>query len=1829
MDSSTDLDNDPRGWSIDQVVQELCHSPTPCWSALGQPQLIPDRQLLEDTLRRNHVDGDNLLALDMTTLKDDLSITSFGQRRSIIKAVEYLRNHSRSYQQMVFQADSIARMQSATYVSPQITQSRISLVPQPPGLLGIGIQPSVESRQHTRSPSMHSAIGQGVRAVNPQGFTLLNSVGLSPPDHPFNPPASALDSSVVQRTLPLPHVGNPNIAPSVQKAQNTPNDDQPFKTSEESARLLERPRKEYNVVDGKKKVKPTLVSQLPEASAVNTAYGTYLSPNAVPVQDIFYYKVSTDFGDTFYRVANEESDNFSFACQSPRGQSRLVAKYFRFFLRQGTFRLPRSGSQAKLPYKNSGRQSEQYFTLFPRNNARPRVHIVEDFPDLKAMLQGQVPKSGTALSRSAHGPTLDDPLAAGEEDRSNWTYFDYIVDKYPVLQMDDVLPKYGDSGDEDDFDEETLKEIEEEEAERSRESTNMTRAEVDATIDETIEEMKKEWRQTKFPKIQWKAYRMWMNAAKNKSRQEEIARANHWKDRYAKMKNKIRLALTDEVWRNPDDLKKQCQSIELAVFHYEEHDYYYEMILRDTPPERPSREALKNKHEKEPQALEEGEELIESDSEPITEDEDDFVVEDSSDTQTGSIHHEPDMEWNPQIPEAPRHPKPNIVVDSISNAQEQQVTRYLAISDVQAEDADVESSSEDDIITPTRRKRKPVLPHVSPTKIEVVMPALTPTPKRTLVRPAKLSTGRVSCSDTSDLDRPARLPKSRYRRQGQSSTAPVDLTLSSPLGPSDETSDFSVHTPELNPIKYETPKKQENRPGLSQSPDALAQDDTGLPSLTDVQGLRETDWSEIEFLDKRRALAKAVYGLEWDAVNDLASFLSTLRTFNERTDVVVNGLLALDADNFVIDGIKAKYQSSAQLLVLLYVTYACGQNVLDHLKLSQAHRDNAFEDKDTALGPFYELLGHVMHVFFQGSKPAGSRQNSKKRKRNQEPLSDLEILDEPDLQMTDDLSTDHLEDVPHSSHKKRKRKVMESQEAKSVQISDQMRIQEQEKRRKLMAEKLGQMQMDGIAVQPVNTTEPYVHLDPHIAQRIKPHQLDGIQFMWREIVEDPKHQGCILAHTMGLGKTMQVISLLVTISLCNQNDDPRIRGYIPVHLRENKTLILCPSALLENWYDELMMWTPHQGVLGQIFKLDKAKKAILRDWSTRGGVLLVSYRRFMLLIDKSRTKGESKDKDVEKILLEEPNLVVADEAHMLKNARSKTGHFAKEFKTTSRIALTGSPLNNHLEEYHTMVDWIAPGYLGDIVQFRSKYSEPINEGLYADSSAYEKRLSLRKLHVLKRDLDPKINRADITAVEKDMPTKTEYFITLPLTDLQKQAYDIYVKYMLRIVSETPRSRNTRIWDWINILGWICHHPSCFLEKLKDRESKRQHSREEAATDIDETLEDASTPDAIAADAQLDNEGFMGEALRQVEQVLDKIDPGAREDPALSYRTLAVQNIVSQANAVGDKTLIFTHSIPTLNYLEKMLVHMKCKFARIEGKTNVTARQAMTKEFNQEDSYQVFLISMKAGGLGLNLQGASRVIIFDFSFNPSWEQQAIGRAFRLNQKRPVFVYRFQAGGTFEDVLLDKSIFKTQLFGRVVDQKKPTRHASKTSTDYLFPVKDVAREDFTDCLGKDPKVLDTIIGRVDIRKIVLTETFQKEEDEQLNDEEQKAAEEEFRDQRLQREDPTAWQAKQAAQAWKQQQSMYPASTMAPSTPTRHQPPYSTAPSFKVWSNPDAAKSSPVPPPFARRDLDHPRPPQPLQSIGTVLPGSYDDTFQDFPQQPSLPRRAASMDPDVPMS
>lgn len=571
------------------------------------------------------------------------------------------------------------------------------------------------------------------------------------------------------------------------------------------------------------------------------------------------------------------------------------------------------------------------------------------------------------------------------------------------------------------------------------------------------------------------------------------------------------------------------------------------------------------------------------------------------------------------------------------------------------------------------------------------------------------------------------------------------------------------------------------------------------------------------------------------------------------------------------------------------------------------------------------------------------------------------------------------------------------------------------------------------------------------------------------------------------------------------------------------------------------MWTPVSNPLGPLRKITAAVKPEnrlqeVRDWNKEGGILIISYNIFRMWILNKEAKRKNKQpagdndseqddpqdgrkclsrEDHERVrdwLLNGPRIIIADEAHTMKNPGTAIFQTAIQFRSQSRIALTGSPLANNLVDYYTMLNWIADGYLGEFKEFKANYVEPIEEGLYADSTYAERRRSLVKLQVLKEILEPKVNRADISALAGSLPPKVEFVITVPLTKLQEDAYNLYVNALSAGVSDVG---NPKLWSWLAILGLCCNHPSCFWDKLNNRANEAPPARaqgqdKEYASPGDESIDQVGLPDS---DSLVSRQRPIFASVPDLKAV------------DLSYRALMLVKITEESVKAGDKILVFSHSIPTLDYLQEIFKRSNRKYCRLDGSTKPSDRQAATKAFNKSSDEKVYLISTRAGGLGLNIPGANRVVIFDFQFNPVWEEQAVGRVYRLGQQKPVFVYRFISGGTYEERIFDRAIFKTHLATRVVDKKNPVRFASKAMEKYLSPAAPVPQEDLSEFMGKDPYVLDQIIKndtgpqRI-IRKITLTETLQREDNDKLTEEEKKGVEMHLSDERLKRTDPRAY-------------------------------------------------------------------------------------------------------------
>ncbi|KAL7626630.1 hypothetical protein AAE478_003403 [Parahypoxylon ruwenzoriense] len=891
-------------------------------------------------------------------------------------------------------------------------------------------------------------------------------------------------------------------------------------------------------------------------------------------------------------------------------------------------------------------------------------------------------------------------------------------------------------------------------------------------------------------------------------------------------------------------------------------------------------------------------------------------------------------------------------------------------------------------------------------------------------------------------------------RRSSTPAAPVAPMLSNQAGMVDLTQTDGASGARLpqTPAKFSrhvvidlvTPRK---RGGTLESPKGNKSQSAGRENQSSALDLPIDDLEPAEKL-----VAQALARLDESYLSDIFSLV--IYTSPEK---IRHGLIARISSKkaFPVSPYNTKEKRNALIaytLLRLFETHKSGVSC-SLARLKKLIQEGELESQDlntqqaiAKLNSFIEFLGRLSDRFHWKRDP-----------------TKMEGLNSTDIENSEE---DGSDDGEASVRKRRRRKkIIRNREAADLRETDRARMVEQDHRRQVLRAKLQQLEASGamdlgsrnIINESKSDDQGLIYVHHEIAQHIKDHQVRGVRFMWDQIVGSTTGQGCLLAHTMGLGKTMQIVTLLVAIAQAAGSDDPTISSQIPDKMKESRTLVLCPPTLVNNWIDELLFWSPEKHELGEFFKMDQSIPADQRDeiiqaWDSRGGVLVIGYYLF---------KQFAGVEDIFEILTNSPNLVVADEAHMLKNPKSQLHVTTANFRTHSRIALTGSPLANNVEEYHAMINWVAPNYLSDLREFRSEYSGPITRGLLADSPMSDRRMALKMLRVLKKEVAPKVQRVTISVLKHDIPTKQEFVLTVPLTPIQREAYEAYIRY------HQDNPSGARTFASVGTLGLLCAHPCTFMKKLEDQKASSAKGAKKAG-EASVTL-----PEQLVSNEM---------TLLRKERDLNAF--------SLSWRIPMLLVILDECKRLGDSVLLFTHSIGTLDYLEQILRKRKCSFERLDGQTPMANRQTMVKDFNK-NQIDVFLISTRAGGLGLNITGANRVIIFDSQFNPQHEQQAVGRAYRIGQKKPVCVYRFVCGGTYEEKLLNQAIWKMQLASRVVDRKNPIPKAQRFGQAFEMPI-EPEQKDLDEHTGKD-SVLDKVIEthRPGIRAITMMDTFEEEE------------------------------------------------------------------------------------------------------------------------------------------
>ncbi|CAA0814494.1 Protein CHROMATIN REMODELING 20 [Striga hermonthica] len=605
--------------------------------------------------------------------------------------------------------------------------------------------------------------------------------------------------------------------------------------------------------------------------------------------------------------------------------------------------------------------------------------------------------------------------------------------------------------------------------------------------------------------------------------------------------------------------------------------------------------------------------------------------------------------------------------------------------------------------------------------------------------------------------------------------------------------------------------------------------------------------------------------------------------------------------------------------------------------------------------------------------------------------------------------------------------------------------------------------------------EDPIKIPPSISMKLKLHQIQGIRFMWENIIQSvrkvksgDKGLGCILAHTMGLGKTFQVIAFLYTA----------MRG---ADLGLRTALIVTPVSVLHNWRHEFMKWRPSELKALRIYMLEDVPRekrvALLMKWRIKGGVFLIGYSAFRNLSLGKYVKDRDMAREISHLLQEGPDILVCDEAHIIKNTRADTTQALKLVKCQRRIALTGSPLQNNLMEYYCMVDFVREGFLGSSHEFRNRFQNPIENGQHANSTAEDVKIMNQRSHILYEQLKGFVQRMDMNVVKKDLPPKTVFVITVKLSPLQRKLYkrflDVHGFTKDKISGEKIIKRS--FFAGYQALAQIWNHPGILQLRKENKDSAKCEDVEAYDSSNDEIVDyNVISGEKLINPPRKNDNGFLREDWWR-----DLLIEGTYKEADQGGKMVLLLDILKMCSSMGDKALVFSQSILTLDLIERYLSKFprskktgkfwrKGKdWYRLDGRTESLERQKIVEKFNDPSNRRVkcTLISTRAGSLGINLHAANRVIIVDGSWNPTYDLQAIYRVWRYGQTKPVFAYRLLAHATMEEKIYKRQVTKEGLAARVVDRQQVHRTMSKEEILHLFEFGDDENVDIMSELAQD--------------------------------------------------------------------------------------------------------------------------------------------------------------------
>ncbi|NWR71103.1 ERCC6 protein, partial [Centropus unirufus] len=504
------------------------------------------------------------------------------------------------------------------------------------------------------------------------------------------------------------------------------------------------------------------------------------------------------------------------------------------------------------------------------------------------------------------------------------------------------------------------------------------------------------------------------------------------------------------------------------------------------------------------------------------------------------------------------------------------------------------------------------------------------------------------------------------------------------------------------------------------------------------------------------------------------------------------------------------------------------------------------------------------------------------------------------------------------------------------------------------------------------------------------YQQTGVRWLWELHCQQA---GGILGDEMGLGKTIQIIAFLAGLSYSKiRTRGSNYRQVLLCRLYQGlgPTVIVCPATVMHQWVKEFHIWWPpfRVAILHETGSYTDKKINLIREIASCHGILITSYSYIRLMQDNIHSYDW--------------HYVILDEGHKIRNPNAAVTLACKQFRTPHRIILSGSPMQNNLKELWSLFDFIFPGKLGTLPVFMEQFSVPITMGGYSNASPVQVKTAYKCACVLRDTINPYLLRrmkADVK-MSLSLPDKNEQVLFCRLTDEQRQVYQNFIssKEVYQILNG-----DMQIFSGLVALRKICNHPDLFSGGPRILKG---------------------VPDSEVEEA--DQFGYWKR----------------------SGKMIVVESLLKIWHKQGHRVLIFSQSRQMLQILEVFVRERNYSYLRMDGTTTIASRQPLITRYNEDKSIFIFLLTTRVGGIGVNLTGADRVIIYDPDWNPSTDTQARERAWRIGQKKQVTVYRLLTAGTIEEKIYHRQIFKQFLTNRVLKDPKQRRFFKSNDLYELF-------------------------------------------------------------------------------------------------------------------------------------------------------------------------------------